>query len=109
MPGRSVQVRAQASTAAPVLPAETSACASPDFTSRAPTKSDASGLALSASEGFSFMPMNSEACCTEMRSALCEVRSSTFWMRAASPTSRVWILGASSESRATPFTTSSGA
>ena len=70
-PGISLKCRAHASTQAPVLPADTSASASPSATSRAATDTDASGLRASASPGFSSMPTYSEACCTEMRSPLC--------------------------------------
>ena len=69
-PGSSWKWRTHESIPAPVLPADTSASASPSATSRAATDTDASFLRASASPGFSSMETNSEACCTEMRSPL---------------------------------------
>jgi hypothetical protein len=60
-PGISLNDRAQASTDAPVFPAETSASASPCATRRVATRIDASGRAASASDGFASIAITSGA------------------------------------------------
>src|SRR5207244_11642575 len=98
---------AQASTQAPVLPAETKASARPSATARTPTSSELSRR-LTASRGSSAMSIASVACRMAMCSGLYETPSSTFWMRRSSPTSR-HSMSVASETWATPCTTASGA
>ena len=80
------KVLAQASTPAPVLPAETMASASPSRTSRAATNTDASGFASSVGAGLSCMATKAGAWCTDTRSALCRMVASAASMSALSPT-----------------------
>src|SRR5436309_7541251 len=107
MPRRRRKCLAQASTQAPVLPAETKAWARPSATARTPTTSEASRR-LMASRGSSAMPIASVAWRMAMCSGLYETPSSTFWMRRSSPTSR-HSMSVASETWATPCTTASGA
>src|SRR6266481_2654728 len=107
MPRRRRKCLAQASTQAPVLPAETKASARPSATARTPTSSELSRR-LTASRGSSAMPIASVAWRMAMCSGLYETPSSTFWMRRSSPTSR-HSMSVASETWATPCTTASGA
>src|SRR3989442_3988774 len=107
MPRRRRKCLAQASTQAPVLPAETKASARPSATARTPTSSELSRR-LTASRGSSAMPIASGAWRMAMCSGLYETPSSTFWMRRSSPTSR-HSMSVASETWATPCTAASGA
>src|SRR5216117_58475 len=107
MPRSRRKCLAQASTQAPVLPAETKASARPSATARTPTSSELSRR-LTASRGSSAMSIASAAWRMAMCSGLYETPSSTFWMRRSSPTSR-HSMSVASETWATPCTTASGA
>ncbi len=85
-PGSRGIARAATSSSAPVLPAETSACARPSATARAATASEVSGRSA-ACAGCSSIATAPGAWSTSMRAAFAPSRASAGSSRRASPTS----------------------
>jgi len=95
--GRRRSSRKHAASIAPVLPAETTASASPAPTARHEATSELSGLPRTASAGFSSMPIT----------CVVSTSSSPPVSRPAGPNSTGWIPSLAASSA--PATTSSGA